>query len=317
MRVSRQFLRFSYVFLIFASMLLAFTACEDDEIQEPQKAIALDLNYAHMVVGNELTLTPLIRNFKTPSKEYEWSVSDSTVIEIVSVANNFAATIRAIGEGTATASISSVDGVEEASTTIETDLIRETEVRLPANITAFTQSTVNIIPDFNMVDRPTRNYTWSANPEGIVSIEIDPETYAIEIQGLQVGTTELTISSDDGEVVGTTTVTVEDENDGTLKILAIGNSFSEDALESYLYGLADAAGEEIVIGNLYIGGAELDLHATNATENNASYSYRKINASGSKSTTADVAISTALDDENWDYISFQQVSQKSGQYETL
>ena len=182
-----------------------------------------------MVVGNELTLTPLIRNFKTPSKEYEWSVSDSTVIEIVSVANNFAATIRAIGEGTATASISSVDGVEEASTTIETDLIRETEVRLPANITAFTQSTVNIIPDFNMVDRPTRNYTWSANPEGIVSIEIDPETYAIEIQGLQVGTTELTISSDDGEVVGTTTVTVEDENDGTLKILAIGNSFSEDA----------------------------------------------------------------------------------------
>ncbi|WP_295179898.1 DUF4886 domain-containing protein [uncultured Christiangramia sp.] len=317
MRVSRQTSRFSYVFLIFAAMLLAFTACEDDDIQEPQQAIALELDYAHMVVGNELTLTPLIRNFKNTSKEYEWSVSDSTVIEIVSVANNFAATVRAIGEGSATATINSLDGTEEASTTIETNLIQESEVRLPATITAYTQSTVSIVPDFNLVDRPTRNYTWSANPEGIVSIETDPETYAIEIQGLQVGTTELTISSDDGGVVGTTTVTVEDENDGVLKILAIGNSFSEDALESYLYGLADAAGEDIVIGNLYIGGAELDLHAQNATENNANYSYRKVNAQGAKNTTADVAISTALNDENWDYISFQQVSQKSGQYETF
>jgi len=185
MRVSRQISRFSYVFLIFAAMLLAFTACEDDDIQEPQQAIALELDYAHMVVGNELTLTPLIRNFKNTSKEYEWSVSDSTVIEIVSVANNFAATVRAIGEGSATATINSLDGTEEASTTIETNLIQESEVRLPATITAYTQSTVSIVPDFNLVDRPTRNYTWSANPEGIVAIETDPETYAIEIQGLQ------------------------------------------------------------------------------------------------------------------------------------
>ncbi|WP_405199583.1 DUF4886 domain-containing protein [Christiangramia sp. LLG6405-1] len=317
MRVSRQFYRFSYVFLIFAAMLLAFTACEDDDIEEPRSAVALDLDYAHMVVGNELTLTPLIRNFKTASKEYKWAVSDSTVIEIVSVASNYAATVRAIGEGTATASISTMDGTEEASTTIETNLIMESEVRLPATITAYTQSTVSIIPDFNLVERPVRNYTWSANPEGIISFETDPETYEVEIQGLQEGTTELSIRSDDGQVVGTTRVTVENENDGILKVLAIGNSFSEDALESYLYGLADAAGEEIVIGNLYIGGAELDLHAQNATENNGSYSYRKIDLQGNKNTTADVAISTALDDENWDYISFQQVSQKSGQYETF
>ncbi|MCM4157216.1 DUF4886 domain-containing protein [Gramella sp. AN32] len=317
MKISKSFNRFSYVLIVFLSMLFTFTACEEDEVLEPEREVALNLEYAHMTVGNDLVLTPLFGNIQSPMAEYKWEVSDSTVIEISSVAKNYAATIKAIGEGTATATIKTLDGSEQASTTIETNLIRETEVRLPESITAYTQSTVTITPDFNLVDIPTRNYTWSASPENIISFETNPETYEVVIQGLTTGTTELTISSEDGGIVGTTTVTVEDENDGILKVLAIGNSFSEDAIEYYLYGLANAAGEEIVIGNLYIGGAELALHAQNATDNSDNYSYRKINLQGNKTTTSDVSIATALADENWDYISFQQTSSKSGQYETF
>ena len=44
----------------------------------------------------------------------------------------------------------------------------------------------------------------------------------------------------------------------TIKILAIGNSFSEDAIEQYLHELADADGIETVIGNLYIPGCSLE-----------------------------------------------------------
>ena len=40
----------------------------------------------------------------------------------------------------------------------------------------------------------------------------------------------------------------------TIKILAIGNSFSEDAIEQYLHEIADADGIETIIGNLLIGG---------------------------------------------------------------
>lgn len=43
----------------------------------------------------------------------------------------------------------------------------------------------------------------------------------------------------------------------TIKILAIGNSFSEDAIEQYLHELAYADGIETVIGNLYIPGCSL------------------------------------------------------------
>lgn len=99
-----------------------------------------------------------------------------------------------------------------------------------------------------------------------------------------------------------------------LKVLAIGNSFSEDGIENYLYELAQADGKQIIIGNMYIGGASVELHVKNSREDKASYSYRKIGRDGKKVTTKDVSISQAIADEDWDYISLQQASPFSGQY---
>ena len=108
----------------------------------------------------------------------------------------------------------------------------------------------------------------------------------------------------------------KDDNKKTIKILAIGNSFSQDALETYLYELAMAENINVVIGNLYIGGASLDLHWNNAKENKATYQYRKIDINGNKTNTPETSIADALTDEEWDYISFQQVSSSSGIYES-
>lgn len=104
--------------------------------------------------------------------------------------------------------------------------------------------------------------------------------------------------------------------DGVVRILAIGNSFSEDAIESHLYNLAKADGKKVIIGNMYIGGASLELHVQNANTNASTYEYRKIDTGGVKKNYIKTSISTALADEQWDYISFQQVSQNSGQYNT-
>jgi len=108
-----------------------------------------------------------------------------------------------------------------------------------------------------------------------------------------------------------------DKEPAPLKVLAIGNSFSEDAIENYLFELADAAGKKIIIGNLYIGGASLSLHEKNSREDKAAYSYRKINLSGQKHTINQFTLSDGIADEDWDYISVQQVSQNSGQYEVV
>lgn len=112
----------------------------------------------------------------------------------------------------------------------------------------------------------------------------------------------------------TLSVTAQDK---VLKILAIGNSFSEDGIENYLYDLAKADGQQIIIGNMYIGGASVELHVKNSREDKASYSYRKVGLEGKKITTKDVSISQAIADEDWDYISLQQASGFSGQYQVI
>ncbi len=98
----------------------------------------------------------------------------------------------------------------------------------------------------------------------------------------------------------------------TIKVLAIGNSFSEDAIEQNLYELGKAAGDEFIIGNLYIGGCPLKKHWYNAENDKGAYRYRKINADGKLVQKDNIKISAAIAEEDWDYISLQQASGVSG-----
>ena len=101
-----------------------------------------------------------------------------------------------------------------------------------------------------------------------------------------------------------------------VKILAIGNSFSEDSIEQNLNELASAAGYSTIIGNLYIPGCSLERHYDNAARNIGDYRYRKIGVDNVTVETNKVALETAIGDEKWDYISLQQASHFSGLWNT-
>lgn len=111
-------------------------------------------------------------------------------------------------------------------------------------------------------------------------------------------------------------IQIHASDDGIIRILAIGNSFSQDAIENYLHQLADASGKKTIIGNMYIGGCTLEQHFNNVKDNLSAYSYRKIGVDGVKVTKEKVSLETALKDEKWDYVSLQQGSPLSGKYET-
>ncbi len=109
----------------------------------------------------------------------------------------------------------------------------------------------------------------------------------------------------------TTAVIEEKVFPKSLKILAIGNSFSTDSMQ-YLYEIMKDGGvEEIVLGNLYYGGCSLDQHYQFGRTDSASYTYYKNTGRGWVK-TENYKMSQSLTDEKWDYVSLQQTSKTCG-----
>ena len=120
-----------------------------------------------------------------------------------------------------------------------------------------------------------------------------------------------------GETISdqTPTDSVGWDDDGVLKILTIGNSFSVDCME-YVYQIAQAAGvQKIKLGNLYISGCSLSKHLTNAKSDAKAYTFYT-NENGKWVTNNNYKFSNGIKNDNWDFISFQQASGSSGKADT-
>ena len=101
------------------------------------------------------------------------------------------------------------------------------------------------------------------------------------------------------------------KNEGAVKLLMIGNSFSWNAYE-YINQIAAAEGADFVCANLNYGGCSLQQHADFMTNDKAVYGYQRSWGTG----LSEYKASQALADQDWDYISIQQVSGKAGRPET-
>lgn len=96
-----------------------------------------------------------------------------------------------------------------------------------------------------------------------------------------------------------------------MNILAIGNSFSQDATR-YLNAIAKADGCDLTVVNLYIGGCSLRRHYLNMQSDSREY---ELEYNG-KNTGFFVSLKEAVSNRKWDYITLQQVSQESIDYKT-
>ncbi len=96
-----------------------------------------------------------------------------------------------------------------------------------------------------------------------------------------------------------------------MKILAIGNSFSEDAT-AYLYRIASSAKTELSVVNLCIGGCSLEMHANNLRTDAKAYK-KFVNTDYIEET---VSIKDTLLSDTWDAVTIQQVSYLSGLIDT-
>lgn len=96
-----------------------------------------------------------------------------------------------------------------------------------------------------------------------------------------------------------------------MKILSIGNSFSQDA-QRYLHNLAKFNGDDIKCVNLFISGCPLKTHYINSLEDAPAYDFE---FNGQK-TGIKVSIKQALISDEWDYVTLQQASRFSFDFDT-
>ena len=96
-----------------------------------------------------------------------------------------------------------------------------------------------------------------------------------------------------------------------MDILAIGNSFSQDATR-YLHRIARADGFDLKVTNLLIGGCSMERHFRNMLSEGKVY-WLETNG---ETTGFNVSLKNALLNRAWDYITIQQASHFSFDYST-
>ena len=97
-------------------------------------------------------------------------------------------------------------------------------------------------------------------------------------------------------------------DDETLSILTVGNSFSDDAME-YVWKIATSAGvKNVILGNLYYPSCRVSWHYEMWEYGQTVYEYR-VNTDGHWKTTQNASFENAFGEYEWDFISFQQSAQ--------
>ena len=119
-------------------------------------------------------------------------------------------------------------------------------------------------------------------------------------------------------LVPTNFLSKSDKSGKTLKVLSIGNSFSQDAFGYVPYIFNKCCSDvNLTFGILYYGGASLENHYNFLIGENKEYAYRKSDKGGAWVTTSAYSIQDALADEDWDIIVLQQNGSNAGSYSTF
>ena len=182
-------------------------------------------------------------------------------------------------------------------------LLESPEETIPEETTPDVTTPEETIPDVTTPEATTPEET---TPEETTPEQTTPEQTTPEETTPEVTTPEETTPED-----------VEPEVPAPMpkKILAIGNSFSVDAMEHLWEILIGEGYTDFVLGNLYIGGCTLDGHKARIDSAAADYTFYTNTGTGWKNTKA--SIQTGLSYTDWDVITIQQASGSSGMLDTF
>ena len=159
----------------------------------------------------------------------------------------------------------------------------------------------------------------------IITKNFNSEQTTIKLESIEVGA-EVNNTASEFDLAGDFAIT---DNDGkaivkfknghiitknfnseqqTIKLLFVGNSYSRDAV-MYVPKMLSSLGISYKIGILYHAGCTLQMHTENIGTEYYTYNY---NENNEWLTVNNVTLEYGVKEDDWDFISFQQGSNKSG-----
>ena len=118
------------------------------------------------------------------------------------------------------------------------------------------------------------------------------------------------------ETVKGVTLTEEERTEDTIKVLAFGNSFSNDSV-AWLSHIAKADGKDLRVANCVIGGCSLQRHYSNIFNGSSDkYNFTYYTKAHGVKTYSKASMQEALMATDWDYITLQQASGESYKSDT-
>jgi uncharacterized protein YjdB len=166
--------------------------------------------------GNIEVLTATIAPPNAINQNISWLSDDDTVATVIPGAGGTTATVTAIGEGTATITVTTADGNKTAKCEVSVKAadpgdILVTGVTVSAETLSLTlggaSATGTLSATVEPEDATNQNVSWSSDPSGIVTVTPGANGVAT-VTGVAAGTTTVTVTTQDGGETASCIVTV-------------------------------------------------------------------------------------------------------------
>ena len=303
-------------------LLLLPAGCDDKEKEKEKEkdatvavtGVTVSPTDTTLAVNATFTFTAIVTPDNATDKSVTWTSSSDAIATVTT-----AGVVKAIAPGPATITVTTTDGGHTATVAVTVNdpaappvavtgvTVSPTDTTLAVNAT-FTFTAI-VTPD-NATDK---SVTWTSSSDAIATV-----TTAGVVKAVAPGTAVITATANDGSgATGAATVTVEPVTPpASLKILGIGNSFTQDGME-YLPHLLKSAGiTNVTLGKLTRGGATLKDHYDHHMANESPYDYSKSTGGNSWQGQGSSTFKNAVENEPWDIIIIQQYSGDAGKYNT-
>ncbi|MBR2066765.1 MAG: Ig-like domain-containing protein, partial [Solobacterium sp.] len=175
--------------------------------------ISLNKTNLTLITGDGEQLIATITPTNATNKNVTYTSSNPSVAYVDATTGY----VTGLQVGTATITATSADGSKKATcaVTVNKRIIHVTEVYVsPEELTLSVGDSSSLIASINPINADNRNYTWSSNNANIASVDSKGKVTAKAI-----GTTTISATSEDGNIKGSSTITVVAKPDAQ----ALGN----------------------------------------------------------------------------------------------